>query len=118
VTKRVLIVDDDRELCSEIAEILSDEGFWVDTALDGILGYARIQENRYDVILLDIKMPGLSGIEILERIKTGGISGRIFLISGKPHLDAFISQGDYTGLVAGILPKPFNIELLISKIKE
>lgn len=116
--KRVLIIDDDAELRSEITEILRDEGFLVDAAPDGLKGYACAQQQSYDVILLDVKMPGISGLDMVQKIKTATPPSKIFLISGKPFLDKLIAEGNMQGLVSGVLSKPFDIALLLAKLKE
>jgi DNA-binding response OmpR family regulator len=117
VPQRILIVDDDRELCSEISEILQDEGYLVDIARDGLEGEARIEED-YDIILLDFKMPGLNGVELLNKIKSKNKSSKIFLISGRPFLNKLISEFGPTHLVDAVFSKPFDVELLLAKIKE
>lgn len=116
--RRILIVDDDRELCSEISEILRDEGYVVDIAADGLQGEACIKENNYAVVLLDFKMPGLNGIELLKRIKTQNRSSKVFLISGRPFLDKVINELEPPYLVDATFSKPFDVELLLAKIRE
>ncbi len=115
--KRILIVDDDKELTSEITEILEDEGLDVDVACDGLKGASMAKTARYDVILLDIKMPGVSGIELLREIKQYNCTSRILLVSGNPFLEKLTVQENLTGLVTGLISKPFNIENLIARLK-
>jgi len=66
---KILIVDDDQDLCDELSEVLSDNGYLVETASNGMDGQACIKKNRYHVILLDYRMPGLSGVDVLKFIK-------------------------------------------------
>src|SRR5512143_47623 len=66
---RILVVDDDRTTLSMIRLQLESAGYAVDTATDGASGLSRLQRRRYDLVLLDVWMPGLGGIEVLGRIR-------------------------------------------------
>ena len=82
--KKVLVVDDDEDICEEIAEVLKDEGYLVRTAHNGLKAMELIQREPFDTIVLDLKVPGLTGLQILKRIKEQGISGKVIIASGKP----------------------------------
>ena len=69
MTCRVVIIDDDREMCEEIKDILVDEGYSVRTAFNGTDGLAIIGEYGCDVLLLDLKMPGLDGLAVLKEMQ-------------------------------------------------
>ena len=90
----------------------------MDIATDGLEGQTRIQEDAYDIILLDFKMPGLTGVELLKRIKTKNRSSRVFLISGRPFLEKLIQTQELSHLVEAVFSKPFDVELLLAKIKK
>ncbi|TWU02457.1 response regulator [Stieleria varia] len=66
---RVLVVDDDRDICANIKDILDDLGYLTDTAHDGPSALNLIQQGAYDVALLDFKMPGMNGVELYREIK-------------------------------------------------
>jgi DNA-binding response OmpR family regulator len=66
---KVLLIDDDTELSSLLAEYLAEEGFQVETARDGRAGVERVASGEVDIVVLDIMMPGLSGVEVLRRIR-------------------------------------------------
>lgn len=116
--RRILIVDDDKELCAEISEILKDEGYRVETASDGAEGRLRIEEGSYDLILLDFKMPGLNGMELLKKIRAKNSGSRVFLISGRPFLDKLVAELGPSAGIDAVFSKPFDIELLLAKIRE
>lgn len=118
MSPRILIVDDDSELCSEVSEILKAEGYSVDIAADGLQGETCIKENNYAVILLDVKMPGANGIELLTKIKTRNKAAKVFLISGRPFLDKLIDDKELSHLVYAVFSKPFDVKLLLGKIKQ
>lgn len=123
--KKILMIDDDEELCEEITEILTNEGYRVTTAFDGLSGNRLIQKYDYDIVILDIKMPGLSGLDILEGIKGQDKELKIVVLTGRPLSKDLQEEQDYNdkeesllGLADGIIGKPFDIELLLGKIKE
>ena len=66
---KILIIDDERSIRNSMKEILSDEGYIVETAEDGAAGYEMASKGHYDVIFCDIKMPGLDGVEVLGDAK-------------------------------------------------
>ena len=66
---QVLVIDDDAVVGRSFDRVLSDKGYEVDTALSGEEGLKDIDTTEYDVVFTDIKMPGMDGIEVAERIK-------------------------------------------------
>ena len=114
--KKILIIDDDEELCNEMADIFRDEGFSVNTAYNGLEGLERIRESFYDHIILDYRMPGMNGLEFLRFIKQNKIKSNIFIASGLPFIEKIIYNEKLMDLVISILPKPFPFETLLEKI--
>lgn len=115
--KKILIVDDDEELCEELSEILKGEGYETQCVFDGLEGRKQIEKYDYDLLILDFKMPGLNGIEILKNIKKKGPKCKLFFVSGKPFIEKSIESENLSGFVDCVLQKPFDIETLLSKIK-
>jgi len=68
VSERILIVDDNEPLCAILREELEDAGYSVDTALDGRKGLAALRESRYDLVILDLRMPVMDGLEALGKM--------------------------------------------------
>jgi DNA-binding NtrC family response regulator len=66
---RILLVDDDKDTCRNLSDILTDLGYHVDFALDGLSALELVRERRYDVALLDLKMPGMDGLTLYRQIK-------------------------------------------------
>ncbi|MBI3281885.1 MAG: response regulator, partial [Acidobacteria bacterium] len=64
--KRILVVDDDPGILHSCRSILTDEGYEVETVVDGSTALARLRRTAYDLALIDLKMPGLGGVETLE----------------------------------------------------
>lgn len=116
IAKKILIVDDDIELCEELGEILQDEGFSVNCFFDGVEGKKNIEKFDYDLLILDFKMPGLNGVEILRELKQKNPLCKFFMISGKPHLEKTLKEENLFYLLDGVMQKPFDIEALIQKV--
>jgi len=125
VKKKILMIDDDEELCEETSEILIDRGYRVTTAFDGLTGKKLIEKYDYDILILDVKIPGLSGLDILEDVKEHYKELKIVILTGKPlsrelpeerrHKDR---EEKILKLADAIIGKPFHIEILLDKIKE
>lgn len=118
MAKKILIVDDDRSLCEEMAEILREEGYVVDSAFDPRRGMDLIKTHVYDLCLLDYKMPDLTGIDLLREAKEKNPQTAVLIVSGRPFIEKLIEKEKATGLVSGTVQKPFEIETLLRKIRD
>jgi DNA-binding response OmpR family regulator len=111
---RILIIDDDAELCSLVARFLASEGFAVDRAADGSEGIGRAVSGSYALIMLDVMMPDLSGFEVLRRIRAGCRTPVLMLTArGDTHdrvLGLELGADDY-------LPKPYDPSELAARIR-
>jgi DNA-binding response OmpR family regulator len=111
----ILLVDDDAELCELISEYLTTRGFIVTTAADGAEGLKQAQDRAYALMVLDVMLPGMDGLEVLRRLRTGGAIGLpiIMLTAHGDEIDRIV------GLELGAddyLPKPFNPRELLARI--
>ena len=112
--ERVLIVDDDVELCELVAEYLEPEGFSVDVADDGLAGVERALADTYAIIVLDVMLPGINGFEVLRRIRAKSRTPVLMLTARGADVDRIV------GLELGAddyLPKPFNPRELVARIQ-
>jgi len=107
---RVLIVDDEAEFVSALAERLELRGFETLTATSGEEALWKVDASPPDVVLLDVVMPGLSGMEILKRIKQNHPQVQVILLTGRGTWDGIqgVREGAYDCLM-----KPIKIEDLI-----
>ncbi len=87
---KVLIVDDERSIRNSLGEILGDEGYEVTVAEDGPSALAMVEKERFDVIFCDIKMPGMDGIEVLDKIISMGVDSAVVMISGHGDIDTAV----------------------------
>jgi two-component system, OmpR family, response regulator CpxR len=112
--ERILMVDDDRELCEMIAEYLAPEGFKVDAIHNGEKGLERALAGDYALLLLDVMLPGLSGFDLLRKLRTTSNVRVLLLTARGEDVDRIV------GLEIGAddyLPKPFNPRELLARIR-
>ncbi|MCS7461505.1 response regulator transcription factor [Paenibacillus doosanensis] len=112
---RVLIVEDDVSLLAVIRDIFEGESFLTDTAESGDEGYYLAQQVIHDLIVLDVMLPGMSGIEIVRRLRSQGMPVPIILLTAKDAVEDRVS-----GLDAGAddyLTKPFAVSELMARTR-
>jgi PAS domain S-box-containing protein len=111
---RVLIVDDEPLVRSHLRRLLTLHGFTVEEAPDASAGLASIHRSRPDVVLLDMTLPDLDGVDVVRRLRVAGVDVPVVLCSG--DLDAARERGLNAGLVQGMLQKPFDGSALLEAI--
>jgi two-component system response regulator CpxR len=111
---RVLIVDDDPELCALVRECLGDEGLFVESVNDGKHGLERSLSGKYDIVVLDVVLPGMGGMHVLQKLRATSGVGVLMLSARGDEIDRIL------GLEYGAddyLPKPFNPRELVARIR-
>jgi DNA-binding response OmpR family regulator len=111
---KILIVEDEKKIARFLELELDHEGYLVESVHDGRAGLARVQEQEYDLVLLDIMLPGLNGIEVCRRIRQFS-SLPIIMLTAKDDVADMV-----TGLDVGAddyITKPFAIEELLARIR-
>ncbi|HMH31739.1 MAG TPA: sigma-54 dependent transcriptional regulator [Puia sp.] len=111
----ILIIDDEKAIRKTLSEILSYEGYKIDEAGDGEEGLKKFREKEYDVILCDIKMPKIDGIEFLERAKESNADVPIIMISGHGTIETAVEavkKGAYD-----YISKPPDLNRLLITIR-
>ena len=112
---KILVIDDERSIRNLMQEILEDEGHSVDVAEDGAKGVEMADKEKYDVIFCDIKMPSLSGEEVLDTLREKGIETPVVMISGHGDIDTAVScikKGAFD-----FLSKPLDLNRILITIK-
>ncbi len=108
---RVLVVDDEDALLRVHARALSAAGFRVETALDGATAVGALEQNSFDVILSDIDMPGMNGIQLLERVRAHDLDVPVIMITGAPSVDTAMAAMALGAL--RYLTKPIELQALV-----
>ena len=88
--RNILIIDDEKAIRKTLSEILSFEGYKIDEAGDGEEGFKKFTDKQYDVVLCDIKMPRIDGIEFLERARANNPDIPIIMISGHGNIETAV----------------------------
>ena len=113
---RVLLVDDEEDFLKMLAERLESRGLNVTTATSGESALASVEGHEYDLIVLDLAMPGFDGIETLKRIKARQPDAEIIMLSGQGSIRTSIEAMKLGA--CDFLQKPVDINELMSKIGE
>jgi DNA-binding response OmpR family regulator len=111
---RVLIIDDDIELCQLLAARMSGEGFEIEAVHDGPRGLERALSHEHSLVVLDLMLPGMGGLDVLRRVREQSPIPVLILTARGEDIDRIlgleIGADDY-------LPKPFNPRELIARIR-
>ncbi|MEE4241087.1 MAG: response regulator transcription factor [Desulfopila sp.] len=112
---RLLLVEDDKKIASFIEKGLKESGFSVDVAYEGVEGLSLILSQPYDVAIVDIMLPGLDGLTIIEKMRQRGVQTPVLILSAKQSVDDRIH-----GLQTGgddYMVKPFSFSELLARIQ-
>jgi len=104
--RRVLIVDDERSVCELLEQFFSPRGFSVTSAFSGEEALARLKEEPVDVVLIDILLPGIHGIEVLKQAKQRYPKARVVMITALEDKD--LRTRAHTYGADAYVTKPFN----------
>jgi DNA-binding NtrC family response regulator len=107
---KILVVDDEEVICRSVARILSREEYEVETLLDGEEALRRLEDTVYDLVILDIMMPKVSGIEILQRIRESHPDTDVIMITGLSQIETAVQSMKLGAF--DYIPKPFTPEEL------
>jgi CheY-like chemotaxis protein len=117
VGKTALVVDDRHDFCLMLAALLETFGFTVICANDGYQAIAKLEESSVDVILTDLFMPDMDGIELITKVHQSGNPAPIIAFTGDPHYASHSVGSAAAALGAkAVLMKPFSRDQLASAI--
>jgi DNA-binding response OmpR family regulator len=117
--KKILIVEDEPVLSSILKNRLEKEGFEVFQAKDGVEALTNLKQNKFDLVLLDIILPKMSGFEIMESLKADPNASDVpIVIISNLGQESDIQKGQMLGAVGYFIKAQLSIEELISKIQE
>ena len=103
---RILIIDDDETICSLFKDTLEDAGYKVTAVTDSYEGLELVKKGDYDLVFLDLKMPGLDGAELLGQIRAVKPEMPVMVVTGYPESDLMMKALNYGPL--GVMKKPFK----------
>lgn len=112
---RILVVEDEPEAAKVLAKGLREHAFAVDTAFDGREALEHVAINDYDLIILDVLLPGISGLEVCRRVRLEGTAVPILMLTARGEPDQRVD-----GLDAGAddyLPKPYHFPELLARMR-
>lgn len=113
---RILLVDDEEEFLKTLSERLEIRGLTVDIAGSGEEAIAKVEQQEFDAIIVDLSMPGIDGIETIERIKAINPTAEMIMLTGHATVESGVramkkGAGDF-------LQKPVDMQTLLAKIGE
>ena len=115
VAMRILLVEDEKRMAQALCEILRLEKYEVDHYANGHEGFAAMESNIYDIVILDVMLPGINGFEIAKQARKNGNKTPILMLTAKAELDDKV-----TGLDSGAddyLTKPFMTKELLARLR-
>jgi two-component system, NtrC family, response regulator HydG len=115
MTAWVLIVDDDRDHAESVADVLEMRGYAIEVAVTGEEGIARFRERDFDVVLMDVKLPGMNGVETFAEFKRIRPTARVLMMTGF-SVEELVAEAVGNGAL-GVLHKPFAIAELLETLE-
>ncbi len=115
IRKRILVIEDDPSIAQVLEINLADEGYSVDLAIDGETGLAKFLEQSYDLLILDLMLPGIDGLEVCRRLRGQSTYTPIIIVSSKA---AEVNR--VVGLEMGAddyVSKPFSLVELVARVR-
>lgn len=112
---KILVVEDEIKIADFVMSGLHSAGFEAEHVVDGLSGLNSILEERHDLVVLDIMLPKMSGIEVLQQVRERHVQTPIIILSAKSELPDRLSA--FENGVDDYLPKPFFVEELIARIR-
>jgi DNA-binding NtrC family response regulator len=116
MSRRALVVDDDRAMVRTLSDVLRLNGWAVTPAFDGQEAVAAAHDGSFDVVLMDVKMPGLNGVEAFKAMKEAQPNLRVILMTAYAAHD-LIAEAEREGVMQ-VMPKPVNIPLLLAVLAQ
>jgi DNA-binding response OmpR family regulator len=113
---RILVVDDDSDVRQLSVDVLAGSGYDVDAAKDGADGWAALQANGYDLVITDNKMPRMTGLEMIEKLRSACIISRVIMATG--HLPVFEFARKPWLKPDAALQRPFSNDELLATVKK
>lgn len=112
----VFIIDDDRDHAESVADVLEIKGYAVEVAFSGEQGVARFREQDFDIVMMDVRLPGMNGVETFFEFRKIRPHARVLMMTGF-SVEELVAQAIDNGAL-GVLHKPFAIDELLQKLEQ
>jgi FixJ family two-component response regulator len=116
LNKRILVIDDEEMILDSIKIIFGEMGYEVTVCSDSSVGISEALKNPYDIVIVDVRMPGKSGADVAEELLKSKPGTRLLVITGFPN-DPLAVRALKAGAV-GLLKKPFEIAKILDYLKD
>ncbi len=116
MAKKILVIDDEPIITMSCQKALQSEGYDVHTSSSGMEGVEMFKRDNYDLVIVDNKMPGLDGFEVLVKVRAKRPSQKVIIISGYNTVEQFQKAQDYGASL--YLEKPFTPDELLEAVKK
>jgi DNA-binding NtrC family response regulator len=113
-SKEIMVVDDEAGIRALLSDILSSAGFNVTVAKDGEDSLNQMRDRRFDLLITDVNMPGIDGIELLKRMKRAGRSEKVIVMTGRPMERSSLDKE--VPSVFSLLHKPFPVHSFLDTV--
>ncbi len=107
---KVLLVDDEKVFCNNMSKLLANRGYRVKAVHEGEEAIRLLQQDSFDAVVLDLKMPGMSGIDILKKMKELGLSSQAIMLTGHGGVESAMEAVQLGAF--DYLPKPCEVDEL------
>lgn len=112
---KTLVIDDEKNILESVKMVLNYENYQVDTTNNGIDGIALFKKNRYDIVLLDVKMPGFGGLDVLKNLKEINPFSEVIMISGHSGIEEAVEASKLGAF--DFLEKPLSRDKLLLTVR-
>ena len=113
--KRVLVIDDEKVVCNSCGRVLEQEGYEVSLTTDGHVGIERASREKFEVVIVDLRMPGIGGKDVLRMIKQNNPETRVIVITAYSSIATAVEMMQLGAV--DYLPKPFTPKELTDRIR-
>ena len=113
---RILFVDDDTSLNRILLKILTDQGYHVDVAMDGLTALNKLQTNHYDAAIMDNNLPEMNAIDVLKKVHDKNVTRKVIMITAVDEHE--LSRESAQLGIRAVLAKPFDMDTVISTINQ
>jgi len=116
VELKALVVEDDQDMCELLQELLELEGFSVAVEFEGQSGFRRATTGSFDLLVVDINLPGWNGVDMLNSLALVGTTPRVIVVTG--GVAAAVEAQLVHPLISGVLQKPFELDAFRALVRK